>query len=388
MKVWFQLFLGDAAQTPFKVTLNQNADVADLIDAVKIKCGDDLQGVSPTRLRVYPPGTQVPVPEGATDDPALDPGDLIAVLNWGSRSKNAFVIIAPAAIAIGTVSGTNRTMFSGFIKRKKSSEVSNSASTINPNSDDGTITTTKKTTATSRLGAVSVSGNSTVFRVTVPESTQPGQEFQIYAGGRIVRIRCPLDYRPGETLQITVPAAAAPTTTTNDDNDDDDDGNNNTNNNNDDGIRGGQQFPVTIQGQQLMVTCPQNARPGMNVRIVPPPTSTDITSRTSMNSNSSNHSNNSNNMSSPPLPIRDQDKTTQLLEVEVPRGVLPGQPFALFTGGVRVLVTCPDDATSGQRIRFQLPLALTQKKPFPMKPLPLNYPILRMDGNVSFEFLI
>jgi len=379
---------------------------------VKIKCGDDLQGVSPTRLRVYPPGTQVPVPEGATDDPALDPGDLIAVLNWGSRSKNAFVIIAPAAIAIGTVSGTNRTMFSGFIKRKKSSEVSNSASTINPNSDDGTITTTKKTTATSRPGAVSVSGNSTVFRVTVPESAQPGQEFQIYAGGRIVRIRCPLDSRPGETLQITVPAAAAPPTT-NDDNDDDDDGNNNTNNNNDDGIRvgqqfpvtitdgnannntnnsllqdspnlqpiqdgnqggptanmdtipdgirGGQQFPVTIQGQQLMVTCPQNARPGMNVRIVPPPTSTDITSRTSMNSNSSNHSNNSNNMSSPPLPIRDQDKTTQLFEVEVPRGVLPGQPFALLAGGVRVLVTCPVNATSGQRIRFKLPLALTQK---------------------------
>jgi len=162
-------------------------------------------------------------------------------------------------------------------------------------------------------------------------------------------------------LQITVPAAAAPTTTTNDDNDDDDDGNNNTNNNNDDGIRGGQQFPVTIQGQQLMVTCPQNARPGMNVRIVPPPTSTDITSRTSMNSNTSNHSNNNNNMSSPPLPIRDQDKTTQLLEVEVPRGVLPGQPFALLAGGVRVLVTCPVNATSGQRIRFQLPLALTQK---------------------------
>jgi len=239
-------------------------------------------------------------------------------------------------------------------------------------------------------------------------------------------------------LQITVPAAAAPTTTTNDDNDDD--GNNNTNNNNDDsirggqqfpvtitdgnannntnnsllqdspnvqpiqdgnqggptaymvtipdGIRGGQQFPVTIQGQQLMVTCPQNARPGMNVRIVPPPTSTDITSRTSMNSNTSNHSNNNNNMSSPPLPIREQDKTTQLFEVEVPRGVLPGQPFALLAGGVRVLLTCPVNATSGQRIRFQLPLALTQKTPFPMKPLPLNYPILRMDGNVSFEFLI
>jgi len=268
-------------------------------------------------------------------------------------------------------------MLSGFIKRNKSKEVSNSASTIQ--SDDGSITT-----ATSRPGAVSVSGNSTVFRVTVPESVQPGEEFQVYAGGRIVRVRCPIDSRPGQALQITVPAAPPTTTTTSPP----PDGNNyNTNNNSllqdspnvqpiqdghqggptaymvtiPDGIRGGQQFPVTIQGQQLMVTCPQNARPGMNVRIVPPPTSTDITSRTSMNSNSSNHSNNSNNMSSPPLPIRDQDKTTQLFEVEVPRGVLPGQPFALLAGGVRVLVTCPVNATSGQRIRFKLPLALTQK---------------------------
>ena len=37
------------------------------------------------------------------------------------------------------------------------------------------------------------------------------------------------------------------------------------------GIRGGQQFPVTIQGQQLTVTCPNMARPGMLVRIIPPP---------------------------------------------------------------------------------------------------------------------
>ncbi len=36
-------------------------------------------------------------------------------------------------------------------------------------------------------------------------------------------------------------------------------------------IRTGQQFPVTIQGQNLMVTCPLNARPGMMVRVVPPP---------------------------------------------------------------------------------------------------------------------
>jgi len=37
------------------------------------------------------------------------------------------------------------------------------------------------------------------------------------------------------------------------------------------GISTGEQFPVTIRGQQLMVTCPPDARPGMSVRIVPPP---------------------------------------------------------------------------------------------------------------------
>jgi len=92
IKVWFQLFLGDTALDPFKVTLNQNDDIADLKKAVKIECGDNLQGVSSAQLRVYPPGTQVPVPEGA-DDPTLDPGGLVVHLNWGTSSKHAFVIV-------------------------------------------------------------------------------------------------------------------------------------------------------------------------------------------------------------------------------------------------------------------------------------------------------
>ena len=93
MKVWFQLFLGNAGLLPVYVTLNQNDVIADLMEAVKIKCGDDLQGVSSARLRVCPPGTQVPVPEGA-DDPTLDPGGRLVVhLNWGTSSKNAFVIV-------------------------------------------------------------------------------------------------------------------------------------------------------------------------------------------------------------------------------------------------------------------------------------------------------
>ena len=92
MKVWFQLFLGNAGLLPVYVTLNQNDVIADLMEAVKIKCGDDLQGVSSARLRVCPPGTQVPVPEGA-DDPTLDPGGLVVHLNWGTSSKHAFVIV-------------------------------------------------------------------------------------------------------------------------------------------------------------------------------------------------------------------------------------------------------------------------------------------------------
>ena len=51
-----------------------------------------------------------------------------------------------------------------------------------------------------------------------------------------------------------------------------------------------------------------------------------------------------------------------MFEVVVPRGVQPGQPFALLAGGVRVLVTCPTNASEGQKIRFNLPLALTRKK--------------------------
>jgi len=187
-------------------------------------------------------------------------------------------------------------------------------------------------------GAVSVDGRSTVFRFPIPENVQPGQEFQVYAGNRVVRVKCPPNSQPGQYLQITVPRY--PT-----------DNNNQQSNpslppdspnvvpvddNNDgppaykvtipEGIRGGQQFTVTIQGQQVIVTCPTNARPGSQVRIVVPP-----------------------------------PEETQLFEVEVPPGVQPGASFALLAAGVRVLVTCPTNAEPGQRIRFKLPKALTTK---------------------------
>lgn len=217
-------------------------------------------------------------------------------------------------------------------------------------------TKAKKGSQATKPGAVTGS-NTSSFRVMVPEGVQPGQEFQVYAGSRIVRVRCPPNTKPGQYLQINVPvdksqpdkerprASNLPP-----------DSPNVTKlerNGNapqaymveiPDGVRGGQRFPVMIAGQQLMVDCPINARPGSQVRIVPPPPPAE--ERPS---------------SSPPPRQKSKDDGTQLFEVMVPPGVMPGKPFALLAGGVRVLVTCPINANPGQRIRFKLPLALTQK---------------------------
>lgn len=205
-------------------------------------------------------------------------------------------------------------------------------------------------------GAQSVAGNTSVFRVLVPENVNPGDEFQVYAGQRIVRVRCPPGTAPGQSLSITVPIEKTPAQDLPPDSPNVRPINDPNNNPNAPkaymvtipaGIVGGQQFPVTIQGQQLMVTCPLNARPGMSVRVVPPPPPTDVTRGPSYRPG--------------PPPRQKKDDKSQLFEVEVPRGVRPGQPFALLAGGQRVLVTCPPNATPGQRIRFKLPLALLNR---------------------------
>jgi hypothetical protein len=188
-----------------------------------------------------------------------------------------------------------------------------------------------------------------VFHVTVPDNVKPGQEFQVCAGNRIVRVKCPPGIKAGESLQITIPADL--------EDDFDKSGFEDSNSPNvqkvenggqgpqaymvsiPDGVIVGQQFPVTIQGQELMVTCPMGATAGTKVRIVPPPPGP---------------------MGAPDPAPKDDD--TQLFEVLVPAGVNPGSPFALLAGGLRVLVTCPMNARPGQRIRFNVPLALLQKR--------------------------
>jgi len=248
---------------------------------------------------------------------------------------------------------------------------------------------TASSTTNSVPGAYSVrrsaSGPTQVFRVTVPSGVSPGSEFQVYAGARVVRVSCPSDARPGQSLQISIPPepvvmresrGMAPLTSSVL------------------GVEGGgavpmraeialqnntstastpppppqeqqpqqpaaymvtvpphvqpgQQFAVTVNQQQFMVTCPSNARPGMSVRIVPPTPPPAVSEDALHNSGAA---------------VVEAPPQTQMFEVVVPPGVRPNQPFTLIAAGQRVLVTCPANASAGKKIRFQLPIQPQQQQ--------------------------
>lgn len=180
-------------------------------------------------------------------------------------------------------------------------------------------------------GAYSVAGsgasrnaNETIaYTVTVPPNVRPGDEFQVYAGGTALMVRCPPGSMPGSRIMVmaprqprtqqvymvTVPQGVAP----------------------------GQRFAVMVNNERMSVVCPPNVRPGMQIRITLP--------------------------NSPNRPGQGADNgLTQTFEVTVPTGVNPGQPFALIANGQRVMVNCPPDARPGQKIRFQLPLQLNAEQ--------------------------
>ena len=137
-----------------------------------------------------------------------------------------------------------------------------------------------------------------------------------------------------------------------------------------DDVMSGQKFPVTINGQQLMVTGPLNDCPG---RIVPPPLASNVTQPPSADALVGAGP-------SRPKPPMKKEKL-QLVEVEVPKeGVRPDAPsFAPFVGGVRVLVPYPPNARPGQSIQFYLPLALTQKPEITNEPAQIKHKY-DMDG--------
>mmetsp|Transcript_4676 Transcript_4676/g.5928 ORF Transcript_4676/g.5928 Transcript_4676/m.5928 type:complete len:844 (-) Transcript_4676:425-2956(-) len=333
----------------------------------------------------------------------------------GSNNSQSDAVAIPRRIP-----RASRNRSGGSANSTSNNSASNSSPQRPSHASAEPITATPATQATvTGPGAHAVGGGeggaaTTVFRVNMPPGVQPGDEFQVYAGSRLVRVRCPADVRANQSLQITVPAepngtpvrpAPPPPPSTTTQHNGGPVGNpigggrpsrnrggrgpapspqqqhQQTPNSTPGvrsvasspssapafmvpipaGIEGGQQFPVIINSQQLMVTCPPNARGGMSVRIVPPPQENGPS-----NSQTPEHATPLTRAPEPRPPVRQQRRQApamrvQMFEVVVPPGARSGQSFALMAGGQRVLVTCPNNAVAGQRVRFQLPLALTQK---------------------------
>ena len=156
------------------------------------------------------------------------------------------------------------------------------------------------------------------FYVTIPRGIRPGQHFAVLVNGQQMMVRCPDGNRQGDRLIVTAPrqnsqqyVVTVP-----------------------ENVKPNQQFRVMINNQEVMVTCPRGVRPGQRVTF---------------------------NL---PTPERPQAPAPnhQMFEVVVPDGVRVGQPFALVANNQRVMVTCPPNVRPGQKIRFQLPIQLSQQQ--------------------------
>jgi hypothetical protein len=87
--VWVQLYIGqEKVGRPFGV-YDFRGNVDQLTEAVKEKCRADLSNVSANKLNVYPPGTEIPILEGAE---SLNPWDTVQTDTTG---KAPLIVIAP-----------------------------------------------------------------------------------------------------------------------------------------------------------------------------------------------------------------------------------------------------------------------------------------------------
>ena len=153
------------------------------------------------------------------------------------------------------------------------------------------------------------------FSIIIPSHVVPGSDFQVSAGGRLVRVHCPPNFTPGDPMRITIPVGHV---------------------NQGNGISAG-----AGDGRSNPPSLPPKSYP------VPP---------------------------QPPAPAEtgnanQQTGKTRKFQVVVPDGVIPGHPFSLLAAGMRVLVTCPRDARPGQKIQFDLPEGLVNRPEGPKSKL-------------------
>lgn len=180
-------------------------------------------------------------------------------------------------------------------------------------------------------------GDTVTYRVVVPPNIRPNQQFRVMAGGVDLMVTCPSGVRPGDQLTVNVPYQQTQQPTAG--------GAGRGGGGGATGGRGqiysvrvpqgvqpGGRFQVLVNSQPVSVQCPPNVQPGEEIRIQLPETT-----------------------AAPELP-------QQMFEVTVPNGVRPGQPFALIANEQRVMVHCPCDARPGQKIRFKLPIKLSESQ--------------------------
>ena len=176
--------------------------------------------------------------------------------------------------------------------------------------------------AGSAAGAYKMAGQarSNRYYVQVPRGVRPGQHFAVLVNGSQMMVKCPDGHSPGDRLIVTAPrhqtqqyVVMVPAN-----------------------VRPGQQFRVVINNQEVMVTCPRGVHSGQRVTFQLPQNA-----QGSQTSTQPNH---------------------QMFEVVVPEGVRPGNPFALMANGQKVMVTCPPNVNPGQKIRFQLPIQLSNEQ--------------------------
>lgn len=158
------------------------------------------------------------------------------------------------------------------------------------------------------------------FYVTIPRGVRPGQHFAVLVNGQQMMVKCPDTNKPGDRLIVTAPrqqsqqyVVIVPPN-----------------------VRPLEQFRVMINSQEVMVTCPRGVRTGQRVTFTLPTPQ----ERTATHA-APNH---------------------QMYEVIVPEGVKSGQTFALLANNQKVMVTCPPNVKPGQKIRFQLPIQLSQEE--------------------------
>ena len=158
------------------------------------------------------------------------------------------------------------------------------------------------------------------YYVEIPRGVKPGQHFHVMVNEQQMMVKCPENLKPGDRIIVTPPSqqeSSQQYVVTVPDN-----------------IRPGQQFRVIINSQDIMVTCPPNVGPTQRVTFQLPRQSAQ--------------------------PKRESAPNHQMFEVTVPDGVTPGTPFALIANGQRVMVTCPPNVGPGKKIRFELPVSLSE----------------------------